>query len=212
MHIAEGVLSAPVLITGAVITAGATAIGLKKTDNENIPATALLCCVFFVTSLIHVPIGPSSAHFIMNGLLGILLGWSAFPAILVALVLQAVFFGFGGITSLGVNTMIMALPAVIVYYTLAQFTRAKYGTGIFVAGFAAGILSIGLSSLLAAAALLLSGREFLLAAKLIIISHIPIMIVEGIVTGSTIIFLKKVKPEMLAYSRGRLVCKKQTYV
>jgi cobalt/nickel transport system permease protein len=39
-----------------------------------------------VASLIHVPIGPSNAHLILNGLVGLLLGWGAFPAILVALI------------------------------------------------------------------------------------------------------------------------------
>ncbi len=200
----------PVLITGAAITAGATAIGLKKTDYDNIPATAMLCCVFFIASLIHVPIGPSSVHLLMNGLLGILLGWPAFLAILVALVLQAVFFGFGGITSLGVNTAIMALPAVFVYYVFAGFLKSKHGAGFFFAGAAAGMLSVGISSFLAAAALLFSGRDFLIAGKIIVIGHIPVMIIEGLITGSVIVFLKKVKPELLTFSRKRLIPKEQT--
>ena len=44
----------------------------------------------FVASLVHVPVGPSSMHLVLNGLLGLLLGWAAFPAILVGLLLQAV--------------------------------------------------------------------------------------------------------------------------
>ena len=38
----------------------------------------LLGAAFFVASLIHVPIGFSSAHLILNGLLGVVLGWAAF--------------------------------------------------------------------------------------------------------------------------------------
>ena len=46
-------------------------------------------------------------HLILNGLLGMLLGWAAFPSIFVALMLQAILFQYGGITVLGVNTFNM---------------------------------------------------------------------------------------------------------
>ena len=94
MHISEGVLSAPVLITGAVLSAAGIAIGLRKMSYDKIPEVAVLSSAFFVASLIHVPIGPSSVHLVLNGLLGILLGWMAFPSILVALSLQALLFQF----------------------------------------------------------------------------------------------------------------------
>ena len=77
------------------------AIGLKKMDYEKLPEVAVLSSVFFVASLIHVPIGPSAAHLILNGLCGVLLGWLAFPAIFVGLTLQGVLFEYGGITTLG---------------------------------------------------------------------------------------------------------------
>ncbi|MGD8881735.1 MAG: energy-coupling factor ABC transporter permease, partial [Desulfobacterales bacterium] len=92
MHISEGVLSGPVLISGGALTAAGTAIGLKKLDYDRIAQAGILAAAFFVASLIHVPIGPANAHLILNGLVGLLLGWAAFPVILVALVLQAVLF------------------------------------------------------------------------------------------------------------------------
>jgi len=97
MHISEGVLSGPVLVSGAALAAVGTAIGLKKLDYDHIAQAGILSAAFFVASLIHVPIGPSNAHLILNGLVGLLLGWAAFPVILVALVLQAMLFQFGGI-------------------------------------------------------------------------------------------------------------------
>ena len=103
MHISEGVLSGPVLITSAGLAAAGTAIGLKKLDYEKVAKIGMLSAAFFVASLIHVPIGPSNAHLILNGLVGLLLGWPAFPAILVALALQGAFFQYGGITTLGIN-------------------------------------------------------------------------------------------------------------
>jgi cobalt/nickel transport system permease protein len=121
MHISEGVLSGPVLISGAALAAVGTAIGLKKLDYDQIAKAGMLSAAFFVASLIHIPIGPANAHLVLNGLVGILLGWAAFPAILVALVLQGVFFQFGGITTLGVNTIIMALPAIICYLIFGRW-------------------------------------------------------------------------------------------
>ena len=108
MHISEGVLSPAVLGGGAALTVVGTAIGLKKLDYEAIPRVAILSAAFFVASLIHVPVGPVGLHLVLNGLMGLLLGWLAFPAILIALFLQALLFQYGGLTVLGVNTVIMA--------------------------------------------------------------------------------------------------------
>ncbi|GAG45255.1 unnamed protein product, partial [marine sediment metagenome] len=95
MHISEGVLSAPVLVTGAALAAAGVSVGLRKMDYEKIPQVAVLSSAFFVASFIHVPIGPANAHLILNGISGILLGWLCFPSILVALALQAILFQFG---------------------------------------------------------------------------------------------------------------------
>ena len=123
MHISEGVLSAPILGTGMALALAGTAVGLKKLKEDKIPRTAILSAAFFVASLIHVPIGPSSVHLILNGILGLMLGWVAFPSILIALLLQGMLFQFGGITTLGVNTVIMATPAVICHYLFAGFVH-----------------------------------------------------------------------------------------
>lgn len=113
-HIPDGVLSAPVLVAGALVSTGLLAIALRQLREADLPQAAVLAAAFFVSSLISVPLGPSSVHLLLNGLMGLLLGWAALPAIFVALLLQAVFFGFGGLLVLGVNTMNLALPALAV--------------------------------------------------------------------------------------------------
>ncbi len=197
MHISEGVLSAPVLITGAIVSAAGVAVGLKKMSYDRIPEVAVLSSAFFVASLIHVPVGPSAAHLVLNGLLGILLGWMAFPSILVALSLQALLFQFGGFTVLGVNTVIMAVPAVLVYILFSPFVKKKNVIVVGVAGFLAGATGIALGAVLIAVALISTGESFTAVAKVIAVAHIPIMIIEGIVTGFCVLFLKRVKPEIL---------------
>jgi cobalt/nickel transport system permease protein len=196
MHISEGVLSGPVLISGGALAAAGTAIGLKKLDYDRIAQAGILSAAFFVASLIHVPIGPANAHLILNGLVGLLLGWAAFPAILVALVLQAVLFQFGGITALGVNTIIMALPAVICYFMCSPFLHKKSALAL-TAAFACGFLSVALSALILALALVFTEENFFEVSAIVIAAHIPVMIIEGLVTAMCVAFLKKVQPSML---------------
>jgi len=197
MHISEGVLSAPVLISGAVMAAAGTAIGLKKLDYERIPQVAVLSAAFFVASLVHVPIGPSNAHLVLNGLIGLILGWVAFPAILIGLILQAILFQFGGLTSLGVNVSIMAFPAVFCFYAFRAGVRSKKPGVSMLSAFMCGLFSVLLSSILVALALVITGEAFINAAKVIIIAHLPIMIAEGTIVAACVKFLKKVKPEIL---------------
>ena len=196
MHISEGVLSGPVLISGAALAAAGTAIGLKKLDYDRIAQAGILSAAFFVASLIHVPIGPSNAHLILNGLVGLLLGWAAFPVILVALVLQAMLFQFGGITALGVNTMVMASPAILCYFVFSPFLHKK-STLAFSAAFACGFLSVFFSAIILGLALVLTEENFFEVSAIVIVVHIPLMIIEGMVTALCVAFLKKVQPTML---------------
>ena len=202
MHISEGVLSGSVLISGGVLAAAGTAIGLKKLDYDRIARAGILSAAFFVASLIHVPIGPSNAHLILNGLVGLLLGWAAFPVILVALVLQAMLFQFGGITALGVNTMIMALPAVICQLVFSRFLH-KSSLLALSAAFACGFLSVFLAAMILGLALISTEENFLEVSAIVIAGHIPVMIIEGVITAVCVSFLKKVQPGMLPGLSGQ---------
>ncbi len=196
MHISEGVLSPAVLASGAGLAVIGCAIGLKKLDYEAIPRVAILSAAFFVASLIHVPVGPVGVHLVLNGLMGMLLGWLAVPAILIALFLQALLFQFGGLTVLGVNTVTMAAPAVLCFYAYRGLLR-RAGMPAMVGAFACGVTGILLSGVLVATALITTGQAFLQVAELVLLAHIPIMIIEGIITLFIFLFLKKVRPEML---------------
>ncbi len=197
MHISEGVLSAPVLITGAALTAAGVAVGLKKMDNEDIPRVAVLTSAFFVASLIRIPLGPSAVHLVLNGLLGLMLGWAAFPAILVGVALQGLIFQFGGLTTLGINTFIMAAPAILCYYLFARGINQRNSGTAMVLAFGCGFLSVLFSALLLATSLIFTGESFLEAAKLIVLAHLPVMVLEGFVAAFCLAFLMKVKPELL---------------
>ena len=196
MHISEGVLSGPVLLSGAALAAAGTAIGLKKLDYDEIARVGMLSGVFFVASLVHVPLGPTSVHLILNGIVGLLLGWPAFPAILVALALQAVFFQFGGITALGVNTVIMAVPAVTGYYAFSPLLRRSRPVAL-AAAFACGFMAVCIGGIIVGLALVFTEEKFFEVAVAVVAAHLPVMIIEGLVTALCVAFLRKVQPAML---------------
>jgi cobalt/nickel transport system permease protein len=196
-HIPDGVLSLPVLATGAVVTVAGCAIGLKSLDHDRIPQTAVLSAVFFIASLVHFPVGPSSVHLILNGLVGVMLGWAAFPAILIALFLQAIMFGFGGLVVLGVNVANMAVPAVVCGLAFLAVARRTGPRGTIVAAGVAGAAGVLMTALMVALSLAFSGKEFLEAARLVVLAHIPVMVIEAAFTAAAVGLLARVKPEVL---------------
>ncbi|MDR1855771.1 MAG: cobalt transporter CbiM [Desulfovibrio sp.] len=199
MHIAEGVLSPAVLGTGAVLTAAGTFIGLRRLDMNRLMTVAMLSAAFFVGSLVHVPIGVGNVHLLLNGLLGVLLGWAAVPAILVALSLQALFFQFGGLTTLGVNTATMGCAAVVAGWCFTALTGILPGSrGLKVAAFCGGALGVLVAALLTACALAGTDEGLVVAAKMLLVAHLPIMFIEGCITMLAVAFMARVRPEMLA--------------
>lgn len=201
-HIPDGVLAAPVLVTGALVSAGLVGVALRRLDYERLPQAAVLAAWFFVASLVQVPAGPSSVHLLLNGLMGLLLGWTAVPAILVALVLQAVFFGYGGVLVLGVNTLNMAVPALVCALALSPLLRRAEPSGLFRVGALAGLLGVVLTGALVALSLAASGQGFRVAAGLILVTYLPLALVEALITGAVVAFLGRVEPGLLARREG----------
>jgi cobalt/nickel transport system permease protein len=152
-----------------------------------------------------MPIG--SVHLVLNGLLGAVLGYYAFPAILIGLFFQGIMFGHGGMTTLGINAIIMGIPAIFAYqifqlrHILGNKIRDNLSMKIF--GFIAGATAIGVSSLIFFSLIITnipSGFNVSLEQKAIyglMISHIPLMGIEGILTAMIISFMHRVMPELL---------------
>lgn len=202
MHVSEGVIHAPVLVGGAALAVAGVSIGLRRMRVEDTPKTAMLAVVFFVAALIQVPFGPASVHLILNGLAGILLGWTVFPALIVALFLQAMLFQFGGLTVLGVNVVIMAFPGLAAHYGFRACFGKRRSPG-FAFGLSAvlGAGTVLFSGLLLTVALALGGRVFLGVAVGLLAVHVPVMIADGLVTGAAVGFILKVRPDLLEFAR-----------
>jgi cobalt/nickel transport system permease protein len=196
MHIAEGVLDVPTLLAAAGCTAFGIAIGVRRLTPQTLPTGALFAAVFFLIGTIHIPIGVGSVHLILNGLIGLLLGWLAFPVIFVALALQALLFSFGGFTSLGANTLLMALPAVIAGLTLRPLLQQPSSKRrLLTVGAAAATIGILGATLMAAILLWSTGGKALLGLiTLIFAAQAPVWLIEAIVTALAVSMLGRARP------------------
>ncbi|KAA6184180.1 cobalt transporter CbiM [Thiohalocapsa marina] len=196
-HIPDGVLSAPVLVTGAAVSVGLLALALRRLDDRHIPQAAVLSAAFFVSSLVTVPVGPSSVHLLLNGLMGLILGVTVVPALAVALLLQALMFGYGGVTVLGVNLMNLALPALLCAFLLRPWLARVPPRRGWLPGAAAGALGVLGTGALVAGSLALSGEAFVPAAGIIAISMVPLAVVEALISAVIVGFLLRVEPGLL---------------
>ncbi len=113
VHLSDGVIAGPWLIVGWVLAVVLVAAASWRITDAEIPRIGVLTAAFFVGSQIHLPLGGVSAHLLLNGLLGVVLGVRAGLAIAVGLFLQALLFGHGGVTTLGVNVAVYAPPAMM---------------------------------------------------------------------------------------------------
>ncbi|MEA3508796.1 MAG: cobalt transporter CbiM [Synergistota bacterium] len=197
MHISEGVLPTAVLAVGWAVTATGVWKGTKDLSLEDAATAGVSAAGFFVASLIRVPLGPTSVHLLLNGLIGIILLWRAFPVIFVALLLQALLFQFGGVMVLGCNTLVMGLPAVLAGLLFRIRMPGVSSKWIWLRGALCGAFAVCCSTLLLAAVLISAGEAFVVTAKVAFIAHIPIMLAEAVITGGAVAFLARVAPELL---------------
>ncbi|MDR2892444.1 MAG: cobalt transporter CbiM [Deltaproteobacteria bacterium] len=197
MHISEGVLSAPVLLSGGALAVLGLAYSLRKMPWQHIMSVGVLAAGFFVASLAHIPIGPSSVHLILGGLMGAALGWAAFPAISVAMFLQALLLQFGGLTSLGANISIVGYPAVFCGLALRPFLASASFKIRNLGAFFCGFLSVLFSAALSATALAASGADFFSSAWMLFTAHVPVMFIEGLLTVAIVNFVIRVTPDLL---------------
>jgi len=70
-------------------------------------------------------------------------------------------------------------------------------TLFIVCAFACGAGAILISGVMVGFSLYLTGEAFLPAAKLVVAAHVPVMVIEGVLTAACALFLKRVKPELL---------------
>ena len=139
--------------------------------------------------------------------MGALLGAYAFPAILTGLFFQAILFGHGGISTLGINALVMGIPAAIaaVLFQLRHYFASsdKKQLATYFFAFLAGGGGVALSVLLFTA-LVLAGLPAEVDAAVernatiaFAFSHTIVIAIEGSFSVLLVAFLQRVQPELL---------------
>ncbi len=158
MHIQDGYLGPTTCgffcLVMLPLWAAAARVVKRTLKARQVPLLAIGAAFSFVIMMFNVPIpGGSTGHAVGGALVAILLGpWAALIAITVALVVQALLFGDGGVTAIGANCFNMAavIPFVGYYtYRLISAGAPKESGRRVVAAFAAGYLGINAAALLA---------------------------------------------------------------
>ena len=150
MHIPDGYLSPS---TCAALYAAATPFwyaALKRTrrilNTRTVPLVGLFASFCFVIMLFNLPLpGGTTGHAVGVGIASIVLGpWVSILAISIALLIQALFFGDGGITTFGANCFNMAIAGSLVGYAVyrlfarrAEITSARRVLAAAIAGYSA---------------------------------------------------------------------------
>ena len=203
VHLSDGAIATPWLVGGFAGLAVLLTLAAWRIREEEIPRVGVLTAAFFVGSTIHIKLAllPTSVHLILNGLVGVVLGRRAPLAVTVGLALQYLLLAHGGYTTLGLNACIIAVPAVVAgwaYPVLKRLGLPPFACGVLLGGGAAAA-SVGLNFLV----LLAGGKEdWEWLAKLVLLAHVPVVVVEGLMLGVIVRYVEKVKPEMLAQQKA----------
>ena len=200
VHLADGQLVMPAILGAWVVCFLMMVITCSGMTEEEAPGIALFAGFFFLGSLLSVPVpaGPRT-HLLLTGLVGVVLGVRAFPAILVGCAMQALLFAHGGPMSVAVNSLVMGLPAVTVGIVFRRLLAPGMSAGVVRAiGFGAGLSAIALTILLHASVLLLWGQgAWSLSVAVIVAIHLPLMAIEGVVSAAVVGLVWRARPAML---------------
>jgi cobalt/nickel transport system permease protein len=139
MHIPDGYLSLPTCAAGYIIAAPLWFIGLRKIkkvlDEKTLPLLASLTAFSFIIMMFNVPIpGGTSGHATGAALLAIVFDpWVAYICVSLVLLIQALLFGDGGITTYGINTLGMgAVGSFVAYGVFHKLKSLRFAP--FIAG------------------------------------------------------------------------------
>lgn len=226
MHIPDGYLSPA---TAAVMYAAVLPFWYRATQKLKslvtgrlVPLIALFAAVSFVIMMFNVPLpGGTTGHAVGSALAAIVLGpWAASLAVSVALIIQALFFGDGGILAIGANAfnMAIAMPfvAFYIYRWLSGDAPIISARRVIAAG-TAGYVAINVSALFTAIELGIQPMLFRDAAghalyfpygletaiPAMMIGHLTIAgPVEAFATGLVLGWMQRTNPQLLEAFSG----------
>ncbi len=224
MHIPDGYLAPAVSLALALPTVPAWAIAtqrIKKVlNNRTVPLLAIFSALSFTIMMFNVPVpGGTTAHGVGGTLIAVVLGpWAALIAVSTALILQALFFGDGGVLAIFANCFNMGVILPFVGYWTYRLLAARSpilstrravaaGIGAYV-GITAAAVAVGIELGLQPALFSENGRPLYSpygvreAVLAMLASHVFVAsVVEGLITGLGVAYLQRRHPEYLTSLR-----------
>jgi len=213
MHMADALISP--IVGGAMMaaTVGTAAYSIKKIQNDlddkKIPIMGVMGAFVFASQMINfsIPATGSSGHLGGGLLLAIILGpYAGFLTISSVLLIQALFFGDGGLLAYGCNVINLGFYTCFIAYPLIYkwITRKGLTSGrIFGASLISAILGLQMGAFSVVLQTLFSGKTELPFGTFLLLMqpiHLAIGVVEGLVTATVVTFIWKARPEILESS------------
>lgn len=210
LHMADALISPAVGGTMWAASAGIVALSARRVerdlDESRIPLMGVLGAFIFAAQMINfaIPGTGSSGHLGGGIILAILLGpYAGFLTLASILTIQALFFADGGLLALGCNIFNLGFfPCFIAYPMFYRaFTQRNLSPGrIFAGAFVASVIGLQLGALGVVAETTFSGISSLPFKTFIWFMqpiHLAIGIIEGLVSGAVVLFLRQARPELL---------------
>jgi cobalt/nickel transport system permease protein len=214
MHMSDGLVNAPTAVIFGAIAVIGLAIAVSRAradlDDRTAPMAGLVTAFVFAVQMINFPILPgASGHLLGGALVAILVGpWVGSLCIAIVLVVQALLFADGGLTTLGANLTNMALISVFAGYGVALALRGlarRSRAGLVTTAFLAALIGTVCASLgfvveyaIGGAAGASLGTVFTLMVGL----HVLVGIGEGIITAATVGAVAAIRPDLVYLLRG----------
>lgn len=221
MHIPDGYLSPSTCLVMYGASAPVWAVALRRVkrvfNTRLIPLLSVVSAFSFVIMMFNVPLpGGTTGHAVGMGVAAVVLGpWASTLAISVAIFIQAIFFGDGGITTFGANCFNMAIVGSLVAYLVYRAVAGRAAltsSRRVIAAATAGYLAINTAALCAAVELGVQPALFKTAAGAPLYAPYPLHIAvpammighltfagltELVISGSVVAYLQRTNPEML---------------
>ena len=226
MHIPDGYLSPVISVGAGLLTLPIWGVATQRVkavlDNRTIPLLAIFSALTFTIMMFNIPVpGGTTAHGVGGTLTAVMLGpWAAVISVSVALIIQALFFGDGGVLAILINCFNMAIVLPFVAYWVYRLIAAKapvLGTRRVVAAGIAGWCGMTVAALFVGIELgiqpllftdanglpLYSPYGLAEAVPAMLIAHVfGASIVEGLIAALGVAYFQKRHPEYLTGLRS----------
>lgn len=206
MHIPDGVLSPMTCVSSAVVSTAAIGYALHRVRREmnqrSVTRVGVLAACIFAAQMLNFPVSGGMSGHVLGGVLAcVLLGpWAGTVAMSVVIFVQCLLFQDGGVTALGANLLNMAVLPCIGGHALYRAICDRVGgrRGVVVGAAVAAWCSVLAAAALASVQISLGGSISVIAAlNAMLLTHSVIGIGESLITGWSLAFLVKVRPDLI---------------